>query len=152
MRIRAAHPDEAGFLSDLAVRGKEYWGYDADFLRDCRPQLAVWPDEVESRRVTVAEVDGVVVGFYSLEGGPPAGVLGLMFVEPGRIRSGIGRRLWDHAVATARDAGLAEFTIDSEPFAEPFYLAMGAVWTGSIPSSLRPGRELPHLTFTVASG
>jgi hypothetical protein len=34
MLIRAARPDEAGFLSDLAVRAKGYWGYDAAFLRE----------------------------------------------------------------------------------------------------------------------
>jgi GNAT superfamily N-acetyltransferase len=149
--IRPARPDEADFLSDLAVRGKEYWGYDADFLRDCRPQLAVYPDEVVKRRVTVAEQDGVAVGFYALEGEPPTGVLHLMFVDPPYIGTGVGRRLWTHIVTTARDVGLVDFTIDAEPFAESFYLAMGATRVGSVPSAVRVGRELPRLTFTVSS-
>jgi N-acetylglutamate synthase-like GNAT family acetyltransferase len=151
MQLRAARPDEAGLLSELAVRAKGHWGYDAEFLRDCVVPLTVQPDEVEGRRVTVAERDGVVLGFYALEGEPPTGVLDLMFVDPVHIRNGVGRRLWDHVVATARDAGLSEFTIDSDPFAEPFYLAMGAVRTGSAPSEVRSGRELPQLTFTVSS-
>jgi N-acetylglutamate synthase-like GNAT family acetyltransferase len=149
MQLRAARPDEAGLLSELAVRAKAYWGYDAEFLRDCAVHLAVRPEDVEVHRVTVAEQDGLVVGFYALEGEPPTGVLHLMFVDPVHIRNGVGRRLWDHTVATARDAGLSEFTIDSDPFAEPFYLAMGAVRTGSAPSSVRSGRKLPRLTFTV---
>jgi len=151
MKLRAARPDEAGLLSELAVRAKGYWGYDAEFLRDCAVQLAVQPDEVAARRVTVAERDGVVLGFYALEGEPPTGVLDLMFVDPDHIRNGVGRRLWDHVVSTARDAGLSEFTIDSDPFAEPFYLTMGAVRTGSAPSAVRSGRELPRLTFNVSS-
>lgn len=151
MQIRAARPDEAGLLSELAVRAKGFWGYDAEFLRDCAAPLAVQPDEVAVRRVTVADRDGVVLGFYALEGGPPSGVLDLMFVDPVHIRNGVGRRLWEHLVATARDVGLSEFTIDSDPFAEPFYLAMGAVRTGSVPSEVRSGRELPRLTFTVSS-
>ncbi len=149
MQLRAARPDEAGLLSELAVRAKGHWGYDAEFLRDCVVPLTVQPDEVEVRRVTVAERDGVVLGFYALEGEPPTGVLDLMFVDPDHIRNGVGRRLWDHVVATARDAGLSEFTIDSDPFAEPFYLAMGAARTGAAPSAVRSGRELPRLTFTV---
>lgn len=152
MLLRPARPEEAGFLSDLAVRAKGYWGYDADFLEDCRIQLAVYPDEVVTRRVTVAAKNDVIVGFYALDGRPPAGELSLMFVDPEHIRGGVGRQLWAHAVATAHDAGLATVEIDADPFAEEFYLAMGAVRTGSTPSSVRPGRELPQLTFTVSSG
>ena len=150
--MRAARPDEAAFLSDLAVRAKGYWGYDADFLRDCRVQLAVEPDQVVDWRVTVAERDGVVVGFYALEGEPPVGLLHLMFVDPDHIRSGIGRALWAHAVTTARTAGLTSFTIEADPFAEAFYSTMGAIRTGYAPSAVRVGRELPLMTFTVSSG
>lgn len=149
--IRPARPDEAGFLSELAVRSKAHWGYDEDFLLGSRVQLAVRPEEVVERRVTVAERDGVVVGFYALEGEPPTGVLDLMFVEPAHIGRGVGRRLWTHVVDAARDAGLRSFTIDSDPFAERFYLAMGAVRVGTSPSPVRPGRELPRLAFAVPS-
>lgn len=149
--LRPARPDEAAFLSDLAVRSKGYWGYDDKFLATSRVLLLVRPEDVAPGRVTVAENDGTVVGFYALEGQPPAGVLEFMFVDPDHIRGGVGRRLWAHAVTTARDVGLARFDIDSDPFAEQFYLAMGAVRTGTSPSSVRPGRELPRLTFTVPS-
>jgi N-acetylglutamate synthase-like GNAT family acetyltransferase len=152
MQLRAARPDEADFISDLAVRSKAHWGYDDDFLAGSRIQLAVKPDEVVRRRVTVAERDGVVVGFYALEGDPPVGVLDLMFVDPGHLRAGVGRLLFAHVVATARDVGLTAFTIDSDPFAEDFYLAMGAIRTGEAQSAVRVGRKLPRLTFTVASG
>jgi GNAT superfamily N-acetyltransferase len=149
--LRPARPDEAPFLSDLAVRSKAYWGYDDKFLAVSRILLAVKPDEMTERRVTVVEEDGTVLGFYALEGEPPEGELGLMFVDPEHLRRGIGQRLWTHVVATARDAGLTRFTIDSDPFAEEFYLAMGAVRTGTSPSSVRPGRELPQLTFFLSS-
>jgi GNAT superfamily N-acetyltransferase len=152
MQLRPARPDEADLLSDLAVRSKAYWGYDDDFLAGSRIQLAVRPDEVVERRVTVAEVDGSVVGFYSLEGEPPVGELGLMFVDPAHIRRGVGLRLWTHAVSAARVAGLASFTIDADPFAEAFYLAMGAVRVGSVASKVRAGRFLPRLAFSVSSG
>jgi N-acetylglutamate synthase-like GNAT family acetyltransferase len=151
MRIRAARSDEADLISDLAVRSKAYWGYDDDFLAGSRIQLAVRPDEVAHRRVTVAERDGVVVGFYALEGEPPVGVLDLMFVDPDHLRAGVGRRLFAHVVSTAREVGLTAFTIDSDPFAEGFYLAMGAVRTGEAASSVRSGRKLPRLTFAVPS-
>lgn len=150
MLLRPARPDEAGFLSDLAVRSKAYWGYDDDFLAGSRVQLAIKPDDVVPWRITVAEVAGSVVGFYALEGGPPTGELSRMFVDPSHIRGGVGRRLWAHAVATARDAGLTTIALDADPFAEAFYVAMGAVRVGTTPSGVRPGRELPRLLFTVS--
>ena len=70
MQLRPARPDEAGLLSDLAVRSKAHWGYDDEFLAGSRIKLAIRPDEVVPWRVTVAEVDGAVAGFYALEGGP----------------------------------------------------------------------------------
>ncbi len=151
MVIRPAHPDEAEYLSDLAIRSKAHWGYDDNFLADCRAVLTVTPADIERHHVTVADVDGSVAGFYAIEGLPPIGELSLLFVEPSHIGTGVGRRLFEHAVASAHDAGFDGFTIDADPYAEDFYRAMGAIRTGVTPSSVRPGRELPRLTFTVPS-
>lgn len=145
MLLRPGRPEEAAALSELALRSKGHWGYDADFLESCRAELTMSPDDVTARRTVVAEVDGRPVGFYTLEGDPPVGELGQMFVDPAHIGGGIGRRLWQHAVATAEEVGMTGFTIDADPFAEPFYLAMGAVRIGSTPSESIPGRELPLL-------
>ncbi len=147
MRLRPARPDEAELLSDLAVRSKGHWGYDADFLAASRVVLTLTADAVVAERAVVAEVDGVVAGFYTLYGEPPAGVLNHMFVDPPYIGAGVGRALWAHAVDTAERLGLRRFTIDADPFAESFYLAMGAKPSGSSPSSVMPGRMLPQLTY-----
>jgi GNAT superfamily N-acetyltransferase len=147
--VRPARPDEADLLSDLAVRSKGHWGYDARFLAVSRVQLAVRAEDVVARRVTVAEVAGAVAGFYALEGDAGDAELSLMFVDPAHLRGGIGRRLWEHAVATAAAAGITSFTIDSDPFAEEFYLAMGAIRSGTAPSSVVRGRVLPRLTCFV---
>jgi len=138
-------------LSELAVRSKGHWGYDADFLAISRVQLAVRAEDVVTRRVTVAEVDGVVAGFYALEGDGSDSELSLMFVEPARIGGGVGRRLWEYAVATAAAVGITSFHIDADPFAEDFYLLMGAIRSGSTPSAVRRGRLLPRLTYYVTS-
>jgi GNAT superfamily N-acetyltransferase len=150
--LRPARPDEAALLSDLAVRSKGHWGYDADFLAGCRAVLAIEPGEVIARRTTVAEVDGVVAGHYLIDGDPPGAELGQLFVDPPFIGRGIGRRLWEHAVATAADVGIRTLEIAADPFAEAFYLAMGARRDGTVASEVTPGRELPRLTFAVPHG
>ncbi|WP_344049663.1 GNAT family N-acetyltransferase [Streptomyces thermoalcalitolerans] len=149
VRIRPARAAEAGTLTDLALRSKAYWGYDAQFMEACRDELTLAADEVTRRRAMVAERDGRILGFTTLEGEPPAGVLGMMFVDPQAIGRGIGRLLFEHTVATGRDLGFTRLTIDADPHAEPFYRAMGAVRTGNVPSGSIAGRVLPQMTFTI---
>ncbi|MFG2597189.1 GNAT family N-acetyltransferase [Streptomyces sp. NPDC048462] len=151
MRTRPARPSEAGALTEIALRSKAYWGYDEAFIAACRAELTMAPDDIGPRRTEVAEEDGRILGFTTLEGAPPAGVLGMMFAEPDAVGRGVGRLLFGHVVAEARRLGFARFTIDADPNAEPFYRAMGAVRIGATPSGSIPGRELPLLEFTLAS-
>ena len=85
MRLRPALPGEAAGLSTLALRSKGHWGYDADFLEACRGELTLRDDELAVRRTLVAEVDGALAGFGTLEGAPPYGELGMLFVDPAVI-------------------------------------------------------------------
>jgi GNAT superfamily N-acetyltransferase len=147
--LRPARAEEAGILTDLALRSKAHWGYDAAFLDACRDELTMEAGEIAHRRTTVAEGEGRILGFTTLEGEPSTGVLGMMFVEPRAMGQGIGRLLFEHTLATARDLGFARLTIDADPHAEPFYRAMGAVRTGEVPSGSLAGRLLPRMTVTV---
>lgn len=149
IRLRAARTDEADLLGELALRSKGYWGYDSSFLDACRTELTFRPDELGARRIVVAESAGRVLGFYSLDGEPPGGELGNMWVEPDSIGTGVGRHLWLHAIQTAQTAGFMELRIGAEPFAEGFYLAMGAERVGETPSSSIPGRTLPLLELRL---
>lgn len=146
MNLRPARPGEAAALSELALRSKAHWGYDEDFLERCRTVLTLRADEVEARRTVVAEEDGVVHGFYTLDDGE----LGNLWIDPGHLRRGVGRRLWEHAVETARALGLRELRITADPHAEGFYRAMGAVRVGEVASEISPGRLLPELRAAIA--
>ncbi|MEV5323099.1 GNAT family N-acetyltransferase [Nonomuraea fastidiosa] len=145
--VRAARPDEAEPLSELALRSKAYWGYDETFMAACRDELTVPASQVEARRTTVAERDGRVLGFVTVEGDPPEGELGMLFVEPDAIGHGIGRLLLEHAVTAARRLGFVRLLIEADPHAEPFYLAMGAARIGLAPSGSISGRSLPLLSL-----
>ena len=149
LQLRAARRDEARLLSELALRSKSYWGYDQAFLDACRAELTLTPEDVEIKRVTVAERDGQVVGFYALAGDPPQGTLEDLFVEPDHIGTGVGRALWEDAIAAARALGFARLTLEADPGAESFYLAMGAHRIGSVPSGSIPGRVLPLLEVPI---
>ncbi|AUY51672.1 GNAT family N-acetyltransferase [Streptomyces sp. CB01881] len=151
MRIRPARPDEAERLTELALRSKAYWGYDEAFLEACREELTLDPAGIEPRRTAVAEADGRVLGFVTLVGTPPEGELGMLFVEPDTIGRGVGRSLVAHLRAQAAALGFRRLTLDADPNAEPFYLAMGATRIGTTPSESIPGRELPLLALEIAA-
>ncbi len=149
MRIRAGEAAEAAALTELALRSKGHWEYDAEFLAACREELTVRPADVAARRTAVAEEDGRILGFTTLDGEPPKGALGMMFVEPDSIGRGVGRRLFAHTMDEARRLGFTRLTIDADPNAEPFYRAMGAIRIGATPSGSIPGRELPLLEVAL---
>lgn len=149
LTLRRARPGEAGTLTDLALAGKAFWGYDEDFIEACRAEMTFRPDDVARRHVVVAEVDGTVIGFYSVDGEPPAGELGNLWVRPDQIGTGLGRVLWQDALAAAADAGYEHLDIDAEPYAEGFYLRMGAERIGEVASGSIPGRVLPQLRIAV---
>ncbi len=149
MLLRPAHHHESALLSDLALRSKGHWGYDAAFLESCREELTLTPELLTEERAQVAERDGRIVGFYTLAGRPPEGQLGHMFVEPDQVNRGIGRQLWDHAIDTAAREGIRRILIEADPYAEAFYEAMGAIRVGEVPSGSIPGRELPLLAYYI---
>ena len=147
--FRAARVDEADLLTEVALRSKGYWGYDQEFLDACRAELTFRPEDVATRRIVVAD-SSEIVGFYSIDGEPPGGELGNLWMIPERIGTGLGRRLWQHAVASAREAGYTSLIIEADPNAVGFYEAMGADRVGEVPSGSVPGRTLPLLLFKTA--
>lgn len=151
VRIRAGRAEEAAALTELVLRSKAHWGYDAEFLDACRAELTIRPEEVEHLRIVVAEdADLGIVGVASLEGTAPEGCLGLCFVEPRAIGRGVGRALYLHVMGAARQLGFTRITIEADPNAEPFYRTMGARLVGRVPSGSIPGRELPLFDVVLA--
>lgn len=149
-KVRAARADEAEALTGLVMRSKAHWGYDPGFLAACADDLRIRPQDVVVRRIVVAEDErGAVLGLASLEGTPPRGVLGLLFVEPAAIGLGVGRLLYADVLRRAVELGVRRLAIDSDPHAAGFYRAMGAVAapggrdTGHGPDGLVPFEVAP---------
>jgi len=90
-----------------------------------------------------------ILGFATLEGEAPGGELGMLFVDPEVIGQGVGTALFQHISTLATQLGFHRLTIAADPFAEPFYLAQGAVRIGAVPSGAIPGRSLPLLSYAL---
>jgi GNAT superfamily N-acetyltransferase len=147
--IRSAIAEEAQVLTALALRSKRLWGYDDAFMRNASSDLEIVSESFLTRQYFVLESESQVQGFYSLEPIQDGVELTHLFVEPEGVRHGFGRFLWEHAVKTARSAAYRRILITSDPNAEGFYIAMGAVPIGEVESPAVPGRKLPLLEFRL---
>jgi GNAT superfamily N-acetyltransferase len=133
----------------LALRSKAFWGYDAAFMAACVPALTLAADRIAAEPFFVLEAGGEVLGYAGLRIDAADAELTNLFVEPGAIGRGYGKQLWQHTVSVARELGARCLRIESDPFAEPFYRAMGAERIGETPSDAIPGRMLPLLRYVL---
>lgn len=155
--IRPARSDEAAALSELCLRAKAHWGYDASFLTAAARLLRIRLDDIRAGRVLVALPGGS-------SDAKPCGVAAIvplrrsgwyelshLFVEPENLRSGIGRTLFDAAIGLAARKGATHVSILSDPNAAAFYSKLGARHCGEAPSGVTRARMLPLFEFVIAN-
>lgn len=150
--IRPGRPGEEAALTDLVMRSvQQHWGYSPEFMAWEPEHLEILPEHLTGMLTFVLEVDGRAAGVYVLRGDAPEMELSRMMIEPGLIGAGYGRRLWEHALETARSLGVRILTIDSDPNAEPFYRHMGAETVGEHDWSppMIPGWRVKMMRFEI---
>jgi GNAT superfamily N-acetyltransferase len=144
--IRLAHASEREALEGLQRRASVHEPM-------YREQLAAHPDAIElpaeqiaAGLVRVAEHDGVVAGFAVLfERSGDACELDGLFVEPGRMRGGIGRLLVQDAARIGRERGAGRIDVIANPQAVAFYEAVGFETTGSAQTRFGPAPRMSRV-------
>lgn len=151
-RFRRARRADAEAITDLTLRSKRYWGYADAFMAIVTPALTMTPAELESSDdwVEVLESGAAILGFYRLRRRTELAWLEDLFIDPPYMGKGHGRRLFLRAAEVARGWGLGVMEFESDPFAEPFYLRLGAERVAMSPSTLVPGRSLPLMRYALA--
>lgn len=136
--LRAARQDEADLLTEIACRSKAHWGYRPDQIAAWRPAFLTVTADYIARHSPVVAVDDEygVVAFAGLERGAQGAALDHLWVLPEFMGRGIGSRLFRHIAGLASD-----FTFTSDPYADGFYLKLGARIIGEVESE-RQGRSL----------
>ncbi len=125
--FRRADPSEFGLLDAMTLAGVRHWGHHEthpDAYNGLVSELAT-DEEVDRATINVIDRDGDIVGFYDLRDRGDHVELVRMFQRPDLIGTGLGRRLWDHAVVEAGEIG-NRMLILSDPAATGFYERMGA--------------------------
>jgi GNAT superfamily N-acetyltransferase len=152
IEIKPARAEEAPRLTDICLRAKAHWGYDAEFMALSREALTITPSMIAEGRVLRAENErGEILGVATAVPLAAKGTfdLGQMFVDPDAMRGGLGRKLFEAIIALIAAEGATKLVILADPHAEEFYRRMGAKRVGDAPSESIPGRRLPLLEFEI---
>ncbi len=123
--VRAGEPGDLDALRGVFRRASLSNSGDREVLL-ANPDVLVWSGEaIAGGRVRVAVEDGTVVGFATTV--PVDGGLDLedLFVEPDRMRRGVGRRLAQDVLDAARAEGVETVWVTANPHAMAFYAAAG---------------------------
>jgi len=95
--------------------------------------VALARENVESGKVFVAEIDGVIRGFAAVVPLPDGNSeLDALFVEPSHWRRGIGRLLVEYGCSKAKASGATELHVIGNPHAAGFYAASGFESLGTV--------------------
>ena len=145
VKIRRATEADLSALSDLCLRSKAVWGYDAAFMAACRNELTLRPEELSRTSIALAEEGGRIAAMAQVEVVGDTADLLKLFVAPDALGAGLGRVLFDWATAEAHRLGARRMRIESDPGAVPFYEKMGAAVIGAARSGSIAGRQIPLL-------
>ena len=150
IKIAKAKPEQAGQLSQLAMRSKGHWGYSPAFLQAVTGELTYMNEQVAEQPTFIATLGGKTVGFYLLAEIDANNVeLEALFVEPDFIGQGVGKELFFHATKEAKRLQYQAIKIQSDPYAADFYQKRGCEAIGHMESLSVPGRRLPLFQYKL---
>ncbi len=151
MILRDATVSDVTDLTEVAHEAKRHWNYPEAWIAVWSPELSFAPESLTTMHVVVAEEHGRVEGFCALTPGTGRWQLEHLWIRPIAMGRGVGRMLFDDAVAYARSQRATVLAIESDPHAEGFYLRMGATRVGASAAPVEgdPNRLLPVLEIAL---
>ena len=115
-------------MREIAVEAKAHWGYDRALVEEWALGGDFDPESLRKRLLYVAESDGRPVGWAALIPRGEVGWLEDLWVDPPWIGRGVGRMLFEHVAAEARQRGARRLEWEAEPNAQGFYEHLGATF------------------------
>jgi GNAT superfamily N-acetyltransferase len=153
IEIIRAEPGDAAFLKQIALAAKSHWGYSKDLIAQWGQTAIITPEAIEVDVVYKASNGESCMGWYRLvlQDHPVRTgiILEDLWVLPEFMGKGVGRALFEHAMAQAGDLGAPFVELDADPNARPFYEKMGCEQIGETLSEW--GRQLPRMRYSLST-
>ena len=126
-----------------------YRRHDAAYLAEANRLVSLSAEDLARDEAWAVERHGKPVGFYRLTLHGDLAEIEELFVEPEWIGHGIGRKLFEHAVASARRCGCTGLELETDANAAGFYLAMGGREIGTRPSGIANAEPLIRMRLDL---
>ena len=141
--LRRAAPAEREALEALQRRSSMHQPMYREQLEAHPDAIELPSEQIDAGHVHVAEQDGVVIGFLVLlECVDGECELDGLFVEPERMRVGVGRRLVKEAVRMASERGADRIVVVANPQATAFYADVGFSVVGESQTRFGPAPRM----------
>jgi|GEM_PF-609054 len=148
IEIVRAQPHDAATLKLIAVAAKSHWGYPEHLIAEWAASPIISPMDIAHSPVYVAYNAQQAIGWYRLLIDRSPAILEDLWVMPSWIGRGIGRALFEHAIAYCHAHGVTQMELDADPNAVGFYLRMGGRVIGERISEWQ--RLVPRIRFDLA--
>lgn len=128
MQIRDYNSADARALTDIfydSIHQVATEHYSADQIHAWAPlpkDYAGWQQRLDAKPPFVAEIDGVIVGFITLEAD---GHIDWTYTHPSYQRRGIAGKLYQHLEDVARGMGISRLYVEASYLARPFFEQRG---------------------------
>lgn len=132
MKIRDYQPADARALTDIfydSIHQVAVEHYTTEQVHAWAPlpkDYDGWQSRLDGKPPFVAEIDGEIVGFITLE---DDGHIDWTYTHPGFQRRGIAGQLYQHLESVAKSKGMARLYVEASHFARPFFEQRGFVIT-----------------------
>lgn len=148
--VSPACPEDATALTRVAHAAKSHWGYPDRWMTLWRSQLTIQAQDLAAQPAFVARDGDRLLGFCAVSLRGDLASLEHLWVLPEAMGCGVGRALFEQAVAFARRQGAMALEVESDPHAIGFYQRMGCQLVGETVYDLdgQP-RRLPLLRLTL---
>ena len=136
IEIRRAYPEEADILTEIAHAAKRHWNYPESWIQQWLSDLTITREFITTNEVFAAIINGEIAGCCALVVTASRAEIEHMWIRPEQMGNGVGRALFEHARARAVERGANVLELSADPYAEGFYVRMGAKRIGEIPADM----------------
>ncbi|MBD8890525.1 GNAT family N-acetyltransferase [Roseibium litorale] len=143
LKIRSACSSDTKDLTAILYEAKGSRGYTLEQMDGFRSQFRIDDALLENMDVIVAELDGKPVGFAAGCLQPDHYLIDYLFVLPETAGRGIGRLLLERISDLASTLSAQRLRLESDAYAEAFYLARGFKRVSTLSSQMAPSGKIP---------
>ena len=147
MEIREATADDLDAMAGVYRRASLSNDGDRPLLLAEPAYLELSDAAIRPGRSLVAVVDGRVIGFVSVDPVTDGVELEALFVDPDRMRRGVGSALVGEVVARVRRRGFSTISVSANTHAVGFYAHLGFVEVGTVELEFGPA---PRMALPVS--